>query len=79
VVCFVPDWRPDADDSGRTHLCESAMFVQQSAAEFGGDTRRIALADWSPGSNAAMAAAMDPRALDGWRPRAVVGIAGGYT
>nr|BFD80680.1 hypothetical protein StreXyl84_00810 [Streptomyces sp. Xyl84] len=79
VLCFVPDWRPDADDSGRTHLRESAMFVQRNAAEFGGDTGRIALAGWSLGGNAAMAAAMDPCALDGWRPRAVVGIAGGYT
>lgn len=79
VVCLVPDWRPDADDSGRTHLRESAMFVQQNAAEFGGDTGRIALAGWSLGSKAAIAAAIDPGALDGWRPRAVVGIAGGYT
>ncbi|MEY2244870.1 alpha/beta hydrolase [Streptomyces sp. BF23-18] len=79
VVCFVPDWRPDADDGGRTHLRESALFVRQSAAEFGGDTGRIALAGWSLGSKAAVAAALDPRALDGWRPRAVVGIAGGYT
>ncbi|MEW2298279.1 alpha/beta fold hydrolase [Streptomyces sp. NPDC006743] len=79
VVCFVPDWRPDADDGGRTHLRESAGFVRQNAAEFGGDTGRIALAGWSLGGNAALAAAMDPCALDGWRPRAVVGIAGGYT
>ncbi|MFF4693459.1 alpha/beta hydrolase [Streptomyces sp. NPDC001307] len=79
VVCFVPDWRPNADDSGRTQLRESVMFVQQNAAEFGGDTGRIALGGWSLGSKAAMAAAMGPSALDGWRPRAVVGIAGGYT
>ncbi|MBA2945235.1 alpha/beta hydrolase [Streptomyces sp. PSKA28] len=79
VVCFVPDWRPDGHDGGRTHLRESAMFVQRNAADFGGDTRRIALAGWSLGSKAAMAAALDPSALDGWRPRAVVGIAGGYT
>ncbi|MFJ7067826.1 alpha/beta hydrolase [Streptomyces sp. NPDC101115] len=79
VVCFVPDWRPDADDGGRTHLRESALFVQQNAAAFGGDTGRIALAGWSLGGNAAVAAAMDPLALDGWRPRAVVGVAGAYT
>lgn len=55
------------------------MFVRQNAAAFGGDTGRLVLAGWSLGSKAAMAAAMDPCALDGWRPCAVVGIAGGYT
>ncbi|MFD0367573.1 alpha/beta hydrolase [Streptomyces sp. NPDC127114] len=77
-MCFVPDWRPDADDGGRSHLRASALFVQQNAGAFGGDTGRIALAGWSLGANAAMAAAIDPRALDGWRPQAVVGIAGAY-
>ncbi|MGW2472218.1 alpha/beta hydrolase [Streptomyces sp. NPDC001665] len=79
VVCFVPDWRPDADDGGRAHLRESAVFVRQNAAAFGGDAGRIALAGWSLGSKAAVAAAMSPGALDGRRPCAVVGISGGYT
>ncbi|WP_164986388.1 alpha/beta hydrolase [Streptomyces roseicoloratus] len=79
VVCFVPDWRPDADDGGRSHLRESALFVRRNAAEFGGDAGRIVLAGWSLGANAVTAAALDPDALDGWRPQAVVGIAGAYT
>ncbi|MGW4563668.1 alpha/beta hydrolase [Streptomyces sp. NPDC004561] len=79
VVCFVPDWRPDAHAGGRTHLRESAVFVQRYGADFGGDTERTALAGWSLGAKAALAAALAPGALDGWRPRAVVGIAGGYT
>lgn len=79
VVCFVPDWRPDAHDRGRSHLRASAVFARENAADFGGDTGRVALAGWSLGGKAAMAAALDPRALDGWRPQAVVGVAGGYT
>ncbi|WP_307847520.1 alpha/beta hydrolase [Streptomyces sp. F63] len=79
VVCFVPDWRPDAHDGGRSHLRASAAFVRRNAADFGGDSGRIALAGWSLGAKAAVAAALDPSALGGWRPRAVVGIAGSYT
>ncbi|MCC3654865.1 MULTISPECIES: alpha/beta hydrolase [Streptomyces] len=79
VVCFVPDWRPDAHDRGRSHLRASAVFVRENAADFGGDTRRVTLAGWSLGGKAAMAAALDPHALDGRRPQAVVGVAGGYT
>lgn len=78
VVCFVPDWRPDAQDAGRAHLCESAQFVQRHAADFGGDPSRITLAGWSLGGKTAVGAALDPAALDGWRPHAVVSIAGGY-
>ncbi|MFJ3235748.1 alpha/beta hydrolase [Streptomyces sp. NPDC086787] len=79
TVCFVPDWRPDTHDHGRTHLRESAAFVRRHTDDYGGDSGRITLAGWSLGARAAVAAALDPRALDGWRPRAVVAIAGGYT
>lgn len=79
VVCFVPDWHPDADDGGRGQLRESVDFVRHGAASFGGDPRRITLAGWSLGGNAAVAAALDPQALEDWRPHAVVGIAGHYT
>ncbi|MEY9929138.1 putative esterase [Catenulispora sp. GP43] len=78
VVCFVPDWRPDAEDAGRTHLRESAAFVQQYAADFGGDATRSTLAGWSRGAKIAVAVALDAAALDSWRPRAVVAAAGGY-
>ena len=79
VVCFVPDWRPDAEDAGRTHLRESVTFIQQHAADFGGDAASATLAGWSLGGKTAVAVALDPAALDGWRPRAVVAVAGGYT
>jgi acetyl esterase/lipase len=79
VVCVVPDWRPDAPDLGRTHLRESALFVQQHGGDFGGDVSRTTLAGWSLGGKTAVGAALDAAALDGWRPRAVVAIAGGYS
>lgn len=79
AVCVVPDWRPDAQDAGRAHLRESALFAQQHAADFGGDPARITLAGWSLGGKTAVAVALDPQALDGWRPHAVVSVAGGYT
>ncbi|MFI9101840.1 alpha/beta hydrolase [Streptomyces fildesensis] len=78
VVAFVPDWRPDAPDGGRTQLAESVAFVRENAARFGGDAERMVLAGWSLGANAVLGVALDPAALGGWRPRAVVGIAGGY-
>ncbi|MCZ4097919.1 MULTISPECIES: alpha/beta hydrolase [Streptomyces] len=78
VVTFVPDWRPDAPDGGRTQLAESVAFVRENAARFGGDAERMVLAGWSLGANAVLGVALNPAALDGWRPRAVVGIAGGY-
>ncbi|MBY8888639.1 alpha/beta hydrolase [Streptomyces sp. PTM05] len=79
VVCFVPDWRPDASDGGRTHLRESVAFVRRRGTDFGADTERVVLAGWSLGAKVAVAAVLTPGALDGWRPRAVVGIAGGYS
>lgn len=78
VLVLVPDWRPDAPDGGRTQLAESVAFARENAARFGGDPERMVLAGWSLGANAVLGVALDPAALDGWRPPAVVGIAGGY-
>jgi acetyl esterase/lipase len=78
VVVLVPDRRPDAPDGGRAHLRESAAFVRQNVADFGGDPERIVLAGWSRGGKAAVGVAVKPAAFDGWRPHAVVGIAGAY-
>jgi acetyl esterase/lipase len=61
LVCFVPDWRPDAEDAGRAHLRESARFVQQNAADFAGDAARITLAGWSLGGKTAVAVAPSRR------------------
>ncbi|MDH6113617.1 acetyl esterase/lipase [Kitasatospora sp. MAP12-15] len=78
VVVLVPDWRSDAPDGGRTHLSESAVFVRQNVADFGGDPERIVLAGWSQGGKAAVGVALNPAAFGNWRPQAVVGIAGAY-
>lgn len=78
VVVLVPDWRPDAADGGRTHLLDSALFARQHVGGLGGDPERIVLAGWSLGGKAAVGVAVHPAAFDGWRPRAVVGIAGAY-
>ncbi|OIK26062.1 alpha/beta hydrolase [Streptomyces malaysiense] len=78
AVVLVPDWRPDAPDAGRAHLIESASFVRRNVAEFGGDPERIVLAGWSRGGKAAVGVALNPEAFDGWRPRAVAGIASAY-
>ncbi|MCZ4124214.1 alpha/beta hydrolase [Streptomyces sp. H39-S7] len=83
VLVLVPDWHPDAPDGGRSQLAESVTFARENAARFGGDPERMILAGWSLGANAVLGVALDPAALDpavldGWRPRAVVGISGGY-
>ncbi|MEU4038823.1 alpha/beta hydrolase [Streptomyces collinus] len=78
VVVLVPDWRPDAADGGRTHLLDSAVFARRHVDDLGGDPERMVLAGWSLGGKAAVGVAVNPAAFDGWRPRAVVGIAGAY-
>ncbi|MGW1537410.1 alpha/beta hydrolase [Streptomyces aureus] len=78
VIVLVPDWRPDASDGGRTHLRKSAAFARQNVADFGGDPERIVLAGWSLGGKAAVGVALNPVAFGGWRPQAVVGVAGSY-
>jgi len=65
----VPDWRSDAVDSGRAQLLASLAFAR-------GRSDRLVLAGWSRG--AAAAAGLGLHGLDGWRPAAVVGVAGGY-
>ncbi|MGI5469224.1 alpha/beta hydrolase [Streptomyces sp. CA-132043] len=78
AVVFVPDWRPDAEDRGRTHLLESLAYVRERAAVHGADPERTVLAGWSTGATSAVGAALDPDAVGGWRPSAVVGVAGRF-
>jgi predicted esterase len=78
AVVFIPDWRSDAADGGRAHLLGSLDFVRERAAEFGGDPGHIVLGGWSLGAANAMSVAADPAPVDGWRPRAVVAVAGRY-
>ena len=79
VVVFVPDWRSDEPDGGRAHLLSSLAFVRQQATQFGGRADAIVLAGWSRGGNAAAALAVNPAAVGGWRPMAVVSIASGFS
>jgi dienelactone hydrolase len=79
VTVFVPDWRPDAPDGGRSHLLASLAFVRDSAADFGVRSDRITLAGWSAGAGAAVGVALRPGVLPRWHPHAVVAVAGDYT
>ena len=78
AVVVVPDWRSNAADRGRAHLLESLAFTRARISEYGGDATRFVLAGWSRGARAGMGLLLRPQVVDGWRPDAFVGIAGGY-
>jgi predicted esterase len=78
LLVLVPDWRSDAADGGRAHLLESVAFTRKEAGGLGGDRESCVLAGWSAGAGAALGVALRPEIVDGWRPRAVVGVAGRY-
>ncbi|MEJ8648608.1 hypothetical protein WKI65_11055 [Streptomyces sp. MS1.AVA.3] len=78
LLVLVPDWRSDAADGGRAHLLESLAFVRKEAGGLGGDGESFVLAGWSAGAGAALEVALRPESVEGWRPRAVVGLAGRY-
>lgn len=78
LLVLVPDWRSDAADGGRAHLLESLAFAREGAGGLGGDGESCVLAGWSAGAGAALGVALRPEVTDGWRPRAVVGMAGRY-
>lgn len=75
---FVPNWRSDAPDGGRSHLTASLRYVRDHAVEFGGDGERVVLAGWSAGAGAAMGIALRPAVAEGVHVIAAVGIAGRY-
>ncbi|MCR8576561.1 alpha/beta hydrolase [Streptomyces sp. Isolate_219] len=74
LLVLVPDWRSDAADGGRSHLLESLAFARKEAGGLGGDGESLVLAGWSAGAGAALR----PEIVEGWRPSAVVGVAGRY-
>ncbi|MFJ5799169.1 alpha/beta hydrolase [Streptomyces decoyicus] len=78
VLVLVPDWRSDATDGGRAHLLESLAFVRKEAGGLGGDGESFVLAGWSAGAGAALGVALRPESVEGWRPTAMVGLAGRY-
>lgn len=78
LLVLVPDWRSDAPDGGRSHLLASLAHAREHAAALGGDPQRLLLAGWSAGAGAAVGVALHPEAVAGWRPAAVVAVAGRY-
>lgn len=78
VVVFVPDWRSDAPDGGRTHLRESTIFVHDNASHFNGDPERVLLAGWSSGGRAAAAIGITGPTHGYRRPSAVAVIASSF-
>ncbi|UQA93510.1 alpha/beta hydrolase [Streptomyces halobius] len=78
LLVLVPDWRSDAADGGRAHLLESLAFARKEAGGPGGDEESCVLAGWSAGAGAALGVAQRPEIAEGWRPKAVVGVAGRY-
>lgn len=66
---LVPDWRSDAPDHGRGHPLASLAYARARSDD-------LVLAGWSRGAAAASAVAL--LGDDGWRPRAVVTLAGGF-
>ncbi|MFD8549500.1 alpha/beta hydrolase family protein [Streptomyces sp. NPDC059649] len=79
LLVLVPDWRSDAADGGRSQLLASLAYTRKDAAGLGGDGESVVLAGWSAGAGAALGMALRPElSEDGWRPAAVVGIAGRY-
>ncbi|MFJ9470427.1 alpha/beta hydrolase [Streptomyces caniferus] len=78
ALVLVPDWRSDAPDGGRSHLLESLAFTRKDAGGLGGHGEAFVLAGWSAGAGAALGVALRPESADGWRPSAVVGVAGRY-
>jgi predicted esterase len=77
-VCLVPDWQSEDVAFGRDNLLASVSFGLRNAPAFGGDRDRIAVCGWSLGAKAAADLMLHPQAAGGWRPRAFVGLAGGY-
>jgi predicted esterase len=83
VAVVVPDWDSGVSDGGRAHLLASLDFTRALARErpaelATGADGEFALAGWSRGSRMAASLALNPETAGGWRPAAVVCMAGGF-
>jgi dienelactone hydrolase len=83
VAVVVPDWDSEAPDGGRAHLLASLDFARELArarpAELAiGADGEFVLAGWSRGGRMAASLALNPETAGGWRPSAVVCLAGGF-
>jgi len=73
----------EVTDGGRAHLLASLDFARGLARErpaelATGPDGEFALAGWSRGSRMAASLALNPETVGGWRPAAVVCLAGGF-
>lgn len=78
LTVFVPDWRSDAPDGGRAQLAASLRYARERAAGTDAGAGRLVVAGWSAGAGSAISTALRPDLMDGFAPKAVVGIAGRY-
>ena len=83
VAVVVPDWESEVPDGGRAHLLASLDFARGLArarpTELAtGDDGGFVLAGWSRGGRMAASLALNPETAGGWRPTAVVCLAGGF-
>ncbi|MCZ4123662.1 alpha/beta hydrolase [Streptomyces sp. H39-S7] len=77
ITAFAADWQSDAKDGGQGDLLGALAYVREHATEHGGDGRLVTVG-WSAGAGSAVSMALRPDLADGWRPLAVVGLAGRY-
>jgi predicted esterase len=83
VAAVVPDWESEVPDGGRAHLLTSVDFTRGLARERSADLKtggdgEFVLAGWSRGGRMAASLALNPMTVGGWRPSAVVCLAGGF-
>ncbi|MDY0813290.1 alpha/beta hydrolase [Kitasatospora purpeofusca] len=79
LLVLTPDWRSDAEDSGRADLLASLEHTHRHAADHGGDPALgLVLAGWSMSGREAIALATHRDLPEDRRPTAAVGIASSY-
>jgi predicted esterase len=83
VAVVVPAWESEAPDGGRAHLLASLDFARglardRSAELTTGRDGEFVLVGWSRGGRMAASLALNPETAGGWRPSAVVCLAGGF-
>ena len=83
VAVVVPDWESEVPDGGRAHLLASLDFTraltETRAADLATGSRgEFVLVGWSRGGRMAASLALNPETAGGWRPSAVVCLAGGF-
>jgi dienelactone hydrolase len=83
VAVVVPDWESEVPDGGRAHLLASLDFARGLARDrpaelMTGRDGEFVLVGWSRGGRMAASLALNPVTAGGWRPSAVVCLAGGF-